>query len=215
MLAAAPRLVALRAGGRAVLLVDGLPGLAVTVAATSGREATLRLDAAAAVPVRLLHRRPAAVEVAGAGARFRAEGAVAMVAGRRGRVREDVVSFLFAPDEPPPRRAAVRAPAVVPVTLVPASADLAPRRGATVDLSGGGALLRGATGLAPGAPLAVLLELPGEDLPIPAAGEVVRATADGLRGVRLDRLRPADRALLQRFLATRRSARAGCPPDRR
>ncbi len=215
MLAAAPRLVALRAGDRAALVVDGLAPLAVTVAATQARAATLVLADPGAVPVRLLHRRRAAVEVAGAVTRFRAEGAVAMVAGRGDRVRGDVVSFLFAPPEPPPRRAAPRAPAVVPVTVVPVRAELPPRRGATVDLSGAGALLRGAAGLEPGAPLSLLLELPGEDLPIPAAGEVVRATADGLRGVRLDRVRPADRALLQRFLATRRSAPAGSRPDHR
>jgi len=205
MAVAASRAVPLRAGARAALLVDDLAPLTVTVAATSAQQATLRLDDAAGVPARMLHRRPAAVQVTDAGRVFRAEGAVAMVAGRRGRVRDDVLLFHFAAPELPARRRDPRAVAALPVTFLPERVELPAARGLTVDVSGGGALVRGAAGLGPGAPLTLLFELPDEDLPIPAAGEVVRGTPDGLRGVRLDRLRPADRELLARWVRLRRT----------
>jgi hypothetical protein len=207
MAVAAPRLVPLSAGGRAALLVDAFAPLGVTVAATGAREATLVLDddrRTDAVPVRLLHRRRAALEVATDGSRFRADGAVAMVAGPRGRVRERVLTFHFAEPELPARRRDPRAAVALPVTFLPVRAELPPARGVTVDVSGGGALVRSAARLPPGAPLTLLLDLPGEELPIPAAGEVVRATRDGLSGVRLDRLRPADRALLARWVLAQR-----------
>jgi hypothetical protein len=44
------------------------------------------------------------------------------------------------------------------------------------------------------------LQLPGEELPIPAAGAVVRRTDDGLLGVHLDKMRPHDRKLVDEWI---------------
>ncbi len=65
-----------------------------------------------------------------------------------------------------------------------------------------GALLRGPAELADGQELLLHLHLPSEELPIPAKGEVVRHTGDGLLGVRLDRMRDADRELVLRWVAS-------------
>jgi hypothetical protein len=199
MAAASPRLVPLRVHDRVALLVEEFMPLPATVAATGSQSATLVLPGAS-VPARVLHRRPAAIETAAHGRRFRALGELAMAAGRLGRAREDTVVFHFAPTAPPPRRQHERAPAVLPVTVVPVHADLAPTRGLTLDISGGGALVRGPAALASGAELLLHLELPGDDLPIPAKGAVVRAAGDGLLGVRLDRMRPEDRERVVRWV---------------
>jgi hypothetical protein len=196
MLAAAPRHVPLHAGGRALLVVPGVAPVRVSVATTSAELATLVLEDAA-LPARLLHRSPAAILV---GHRFRADGRLTMVADARGRVRDDVLAFRPAPQ----RRRDPRLPAVVPVTLVPAAPELPAGHGLTLDLSAGGLLVRGGPELGEGEPLALQLTLPADDPPVRAAGEVVRTTPDGLRGVRLDRVRPADRERLLRWAQVRR-----------
>lgn len=194
MLAPAPQVLPLRPRDRVALLVEAFPSIPATVVSTTRTEATLFLDAGAP-PARVLHRRAAALGVTVDRRRYRGDGFLAMVA-RRGKVRDDAIAFHFTNDESPLRRVHVRAPAVLPVTLVPIRAPLPPSRALTVDLSAGGALVRGPAGLADGTPLLLHLELPGEELPIPAKGAVVRHTADGLAGVRLDTMRDADRALV-------------------
>ena len=67
-----------------------------------------------------------------------------------------------------------------------------------------GALLRSGSALDRGAEVQVHLQLPGEELPIPAAGAVVRRTDNGLLGVRLDRMRDADRELVDRWIRGQR-----------
>lgn len=191
---AAPRLLPLKAHDRVVVVVEALPALPATVATTGPTEATLLLDQGA-VPARVLHRRPAVIETSAAGRRYRGDGELHMVSGR-GRVRDDAVVFRFATEGSPLRRVHTRAPAVLPVTVVPITADLPPARALTVDLSAGGALVRGPRALGDGHELLLHLQLPDEDLPIPARGAVVRHTPDGLLGVRLDRMRPADRRLV-------------------
>jgi hypothetical protein len=191
---AAARPLSLKAHDRVVLVVEALPALPATVATTGRSEATLVLDQGA-VPARVLHRRPASIETTVGGRRYRGDGELHMVSGR-GRVRDDAVRFCFQPDAPPLRRVHERMPAILPVTVVPVRADVAPARGLTVDISAGGALVRAPRAMADGHELLLHLELPGEDLPIPARGAVVRRTADGLLGVELSRMRPADRALV-------------------
>ena len=199
MSAASPRLLPLRARDHVALLVDAMPALAATVVDTSRHEATLLLGDAS-LPARMLHRRTAVIETHADGRRYRGEGQLAMASGRRGRVRDDTVVFHFASGRTSLRRVHLRAPAVLPVTMVPVHAELPPTRTQTVDISAGGALVRATAPVPHGEELLLHLSLPDEDLPIPAAGEVVRRTADGLLGVRLDRMRPADRDLVVRWI---------------
>ena len=201
MSAASPRLIPLRAPDRVVLLVDELPAVPATVVATAASNATLLLDASAGLPARMLHRRRAALERTQDGRRFRGEGDLAMAEGRRGRVRDDTVVFHF---RAPQRRALARTPAVLPVTLVPLDRPVSPARALTLDISIGGALVRSGAPLDRGSELHVHLQLPAEELPIPAAGEIVRRTPEGLLGVRLDRMRDADRELVERWVRGQR-----------
>jgi hypothetical protein len=192
--------MSLRVRDRVALIVDALAPLPATVAATQPTQATLVLDGGP-IPARMLHRRRAAIETAVDGRRFRADGELAMVAGRRGRAREDAIAFHFGAAGPSLRPRETRAPAILPVTLVPMHADLAPARGLTLNVSAGGALLRGPRSLGDAEELLLHLHLPSEELPIPAKGEIVRRTADGLLGVRLDRMRESDRELVLRWVA--------------
>jgi hypothetical protein len=199
MAVTAPRHMSLRVNDRVALVVDAFGPLPATVAATAQDAATLVLGDQP-VPPRVLHRRAAAIETAAGGRRYRAEGQLAMAAGARGRAREDAVVFHFAPPAAPPRRVHERAPAILPVTVVPMHAELPPARGLTLNVSGGGALVRGPSRLRSGAELLLHIELPDEELPIPARGAVVRADGDGLLGVRLDRMRAADRDLVMAWV---------------
>jgi PilZ domain len=205
-MAALPEMLPLRARDRVALYVEDLPALPATVVGTDSAAATLLLGDGA-LPARMLHRRRAALERALDGRRFRGVGTLAMAVGRRGAVREDTVVFHFgealaaaAPAGVPQRRALPRTPAVLPVTLVPLTAPVAPARALTLDVSPGGALVRSGATLDRGAEVHLHLQLPGEELPVPAAGAIVRRTAEGLLGVRLDRMRPADRALVEQWL---------------
>ena len=200
-MAAAPTM-SLRVRDRVALIVDALAPLPATVAATQPTQATLLLDGGP-MPARMLHRRRAAIETAIGGRRFRADGELAMVAGRRGRAREDAIAFHFGTGTPRLRPRETRAPAILPVTLVPMHAELPPARGLTLNVSASGALLRGPQTLGDAQELLLHLHLPSEELPIPAKGEIVRRTGDGLLGVRLDRMREADRELVLRWVAGR------------
>ena len=203
MPAAPPRLVPLRVRSRVALLVDAFAPLAATVASTEKQQATLVLDGGP-IPARMLHRRPAVIETSLEGRRSRAQGELAMVAGRRGRAREDAIAFHFGATAPPVRRREDRAPAILPVTLVPVTAEVPPARGLTLNVSPSGALVRAPAELASGNELLLHLHLPSEDLPIPARGEVVRRTREGHLGVRLDRMRQADRDLVLHWVASQR-----------
>jgi hypothetical protein len=205
-MAAAANTMSLRARDRVALIVDAFGFLPARVAAATRTQAMLVLDAGASVPARMLHRRPAAIETALDGRRYRAEGELAMVAGHRGKAREDAIAFHFQDardgrDGRQMRPREDRTPAVLPVTLVPIHAEVPPARGLTLNVSPGGALLRGGSGMAHGQELLLHLHLPTEELPIPAKAEIVRKTADGLLGVRLDKMRASDRELVLRWVA--------------
>ena len=194
MLATGPHELPLHPRDRVVVDVAALPPLAATVARISGTEATLVLDEGL-VPARVLHKRPAALQIAVDGRHYRGDGVLAMVA-RGGRVRDDAIAFHFLSSQAPLRRVHTRAPAILPVTVVPINAPLPPARALTVDISAGGALVKSPAALGDGEALLLHLHLPEEELPVPAKGAVVRHTADGLLGVRLDKMRPADRELV-------------------
>lgn len=198
---ASPRLLPLRSGAHVALLVESFPPIPATVATTTRREAMLVLDEGGQVSPRILHKRRASLETAVEGQRYRADGELTMVSGRWGKVREDAVGFHFGTSGPPLRREHTRTPAILPVTFVPVEADLAPARGMTLDVSAGGALVRASTRVEPGSALTLLLELPTDDLPIPARGRVVRSGGRGLHGVQIDRIRPADRERVLEWIA--------------
>lgn len=204
-----PTTLSLRVRDRVALIVESFTPLPATVASTESTQAVLALDHAP-MPARMLHRRAAAIETAIDGRRYRAEGELSMVAGRRGKAREDAIAFHFGTRDRRLRRREERTPAILPVTLVPVHAEVPPVRGLTLNVSPGGALLRGPSELGDGQELLLHLHLPSEELPIPARGEVVRHTEDGLLGVRLDRMRPADRELVLRWVA----AQSVRPADR-
>src|SRR5215212_38334 len=100
---AAPSNLPLRVHDRVALLVEQLMPLPATVAATEKTQATLVLDGGP-IPARMLHRRPAAIETALHGRRYHADGELAMVAGHRGKVREDAIAFHFDAGSPRLRR---------------------------------------------------------------------------------------------------------------
>jgi hypothetical protein len=99
------------------------------------------------------------------------------------------------------RREWARVDAVVPVDV--RFEDHAAGLAATVTLnvSGGGALIRDPVGLAIGT--AVRLELRLGGVPIAATGRVVRAEADEVKGVVLDAIGFADREQIVRFVTDR------------
>jgi hypothetical protein len=200
MSTASPRLLPLRSGAHVALLVESFSPIPATVATTTRREATLVFDSPQ-VPARMLHKRHAALETAVDGQRYRADGELMMVSGRWGKVREDAVGFHFGTSGPPLRREHSRTTAILPVTFVPVQADLAPARGMTLDVSAGGALVRASTRVDAGSALTLLLELPDDDLPVPARGRVVRTGDQGLHGVQIERMRPADRDRVLEWLA--------------
>jgi hypothetical protein len=200
MATASPRLLPLRSGAHVALLVESLSPITATVATTTRREATLVFDTAQ-VPPRVLHKRRAALETAVDGQRYRAEGELTMVSGRWGKVREDAVGFTFGTSGPPLRREHSRTPAILPVTFVPVSAEQAPARGMTLDVSPGGVLVRAGTRVDQGSELTLLLELPSDDLPIPARARVVRSGGKGLHGLQIERMRPGDHDRVLEWLA--------------
>jgi hypothetical protein len=209
MAVAAPKLLPLKARDQVALVVESFPVLPATVVSTTREEATLLLAPDALLPARMLHRRPASIETAVDGRRYRGDGELAMASGRRGRVRDDTVIFHFEKAGAPLRRQHERSPAVLPVTVVPIRAQLPPARALTVDISAYGALVRTPGQIANGQELLLHLQLPTEELPIPASGEVVRRTPDGLVGVRLDKMRPADRDLVIAWIRGRSAGALG------
>jgi len=200
---ASPRVLPLRSGAHVALLVESFPAMPATVATTTRSEAMLVLESAQ-VSARILHKRRASLELAIEGQRYRADGELTMVSGRWGKVREDAVGFHFGTSAPPLRRQHTRTPAILPVTFVPVATDLAPARGMTLNVSPGGALVKAPAAVAEGSELTLLLQLPSDDLPIPALGEVVRSHGHGVHGVRIERMREADRARVLEWIEQQR-----------
>ena len=200
---ASPRVLPLRSGAHVALLVESLPTIPATVATTTRSEAMLVLDSGQ-VSARVLHKRSASLELAIDGQRYRADGELTMVSGRWGKVREDAVGFHFGTSGPPLRRQHPRTPAILPVTFVPVQTQLAPARGMTLNVSPGGALVKAPAGVAQGGELTLLLQLPDDDLPIPALGQVVRSHGHGVHGLRIERMRDADRERVLEWIELQR-----------
>jgi hypothetical protein len=162
-------------------------------------------------PPRFLHRRAGRVESL-APTPAVVVGTVLAVPTASGGVRDDAVHVLYAhvaPWEPAPttpptatgdRRHYERVSADRPAAVRMADRWVA----ATArDLSATGAGLAGAPLLSPGRLVEVRLDLlPMES--IRATGAVMRSSADGLQGLRLEHMAPQDRIFLRRWLQSRR-----------
>jgi|tagenome__1003787_1003787.scaffolds.fasta_scaffold20541674_1 hypothetical protein len=170
--------------------------------------AELALMAKSPVPVRFLHRRPAAVVPLGGGDE-RLDGTLLAVPGAKGKVRDDLLHFLqsVVPLRTPggeQRRDHVRIDFVRPVTMIPDGFQVGWLNGFTRNLSAGGILVAGAGGLDLGHRLRLRFELSDEDALLDLWGRVVRADEDwGLRGVHLESLPYVTRELLAKFVHER------------
>jgi hypothetical protein len=138
---------------------------------------------------------------AGASARIRIRGAV-----QRGSVGARLRFTAGNEAHLPPRRQAARAGVAVPVELsVPGAADEPARRLSTSDVSLGGIGVRvGSWAPDEGALLAFGLELPAAP-PIRGSARVLRV-ADGIAGLAITEIAPADRTRLAAMLIASRAA---------
>ncbi|HEY3189629.1 MAG TPA: PilZ domain-containing protein [Solirubrobacteraceae bacterium] len=102
------------------------------------------------------------------------------------------------------RRAYVRTDCIAMVIVTPDGG--APQRGLTLNLSGGGLLVRGLSGVAAGDELAFDLRLDLLPARIQGRCRVVRATPDGYHGVQFDEIDEGDRDRLVRFAYQREKA---------
>lgn len=100
------------------------------------------------------------------------------------------------------RRTFHRVPVERPITLVPERFRVGWLDGRTLDLSAGGALVRGAERLREGDRMRVLLEL-APDRIIDTSGRIVRIDDRGLAGVALHGLTAQEREGLARYVALR------------
>ncbi len=209
----------------AVLSVDGLGGVVVEVLASATGAHALALRAAP-VPVRQLHRLPGTLRRHG---HPPLRGLLVAVAADGGGLHPQRLAFVEdagaladpdaadeavarAPDVQ--RRTALRIPASLPYTFSAVIAERDWGHGETVDLSVGGALVRGIEAGLPGDRLRGRLVLPAAPEPVRARIRVLRVTADGGRAVRVESIHPADRERVARHIAERqremlRARRAG------
>lgn len=99
------------------------------------------------------------------------------------------------------RREWARVEAVVPVDVRFEDPSLQLAATVTLNLSGGGALIRDPVGVPLGTP--VWLEVHLDSEPIRAQGTVVRKTSDGAKGVQIEAIADADRERIVRFVTER------------
>lgn len=179
---------------RARLRVRGFGSLGAEVLANGSRARALRVAPEPPVPVRFLHRRAAVLEHADGRLD---EGILIAVEGRDGRIALDRLDFVPHGQ----RRAAVRVPAIVPVTASVASAQSTWGRGRTIDLSGSGALLTGVRLPALDEGLRLDLALPVGGGSVAGGASVIRRTADGLLAVHFEDMDERDRERIFAFVA--------------
>jgi hypothetical protein len=198
----------------AMLSVDGLGGVVVEVLGSTPGAHALALRAAP-VPVRQLHRLPGSLRREGHPPLRGLLVAVAAEGGGLHPQRLDFVEDVGAVAQPEAvdeavarvpdqqRRTAVRVPVALPYVFSAVIADRDWGEGRTVDLSAGGALVRGIEAGLPGDPLRGRLVLPALDEPIRAHLRVLRVTAEGDRAVRVEAIDPRDRDRVTKFIAAR------------
>jgi hypothetical protein len=101
------------------------------------------------------------------------------------------------------RRSWARVDAIIPVDVVFRDEDSRMTGTVTLNVSGGGALIRDPVGLPIGASIGLEIHIDGE--PIHAGGRVVRAVSDA-KGIELDPISSGDRERIVRFVTARQRA---------
>jgi PilZ domain len=185
-----------------VIWLPDLDALPATVEADDARTMTLALAVRPDRPMSRYRDQPAMVELTTARGVRQMHGLIDPDAGHpevlhvRRTGQEDVIQ----------RRDWVRVEAVVPVKVVITDPNGKAFETSTVNLSGGGLLLRDPVGLDLGAVLAIEI-LPDPDAPaIPVVGRVVREAAADLKGVCIEHVEDDDERRLIRFVTARERA---------
>jgi hypothetical protein len=164
----------------------------------------LALRSRPATPIGLFDGEPALVQADTPRGVYRRRGVLRVITAISGGERDDVVRFV--PEEEidlVQRRESVRADAEVLVAITSEERPGQRREGQALNLSGNGALLAGVEGLVAGEPVELVLSLPGHEPAIEAGGRVARVTPEGLLAVAFERIRPADRDRVIRFVFER------------
>ena len=131
------------------------------------------------------------------------------VAELRGALRRDgfsatAVRFEFeATKEGIQRRGHVRVDMELPVLLRFTRPDASLVKTQTVNVSGGGMEIVDKVGLPIGALVKIELRLPGESLPVPVTGRIVRRARANTKGVQIERMLASDQDRLVKFIFTR------------
>lgn len=99
------------------------------------------------------------------------------------------------------RRQFARVDAVRPVSLSRPGSE--PIDTYTINISGGGVLIAGPSHLPLGEEIRLRLRLMEGHPPVEVAGRIVRETAEGFKGVHIDRIAPNDRELLIHYVFDR------------
>jgi hypothetical protein len=178
---------------------DGLPA---TVEADDDRTLTLALAVRPDRPMSRYRDQEATVELTTARGVRRMVGVIDPDAGHpevlhlRRTGQEDVIQ----------RRDWVRVEAVVPVKVVITEPGGRAFETTTVNLSGGGLLLRDPVGLELGTVIAIDIVPDPDAPPIPVVARVVREAAADLKGVGIEHIEEDDERRLIRFVAARERA---------
>ena len=101
------------------------------------------------------------------------------------------------------RRRNVRVDAELPVMVRLTRPDATAIKTSTLNLSGGGMELVDKVGLPVGALVKIELRLPGEAMPVPVTGRIVRRARENTKGVQIERMLASDQERLVKFIFTR------------
>ena len=179
-----------------VVRVPGEADLSARVDAVDARGWTLVL----AVPPRGgVRRTPAVVE-------YVTPTGIHRIAGALDRAGGDPAVLRLAPsgEETVQRREWARVDAVVPVDVRCEQPVAAMTATVTLNLSGGGALIKDPIGVPLGTEVHLTLQLDGTT--ICASGRVVREAPDNVKGIEIDTIDDGDRERIVRFVADRQRA---------
>lgn len=173
----------------------------------------LTLLAAPSLPLAVLERAELHLDFRDGEASYRMLGAIKAIGEPFGGPLGFVESVRFharGPAELLHRRAYVRTDYVARVFLMPVVGDGRPMPGVTLNVSGGGLLLRGLAGHALGDELRFHLEISAASPRIVGACRVVRMTPEGFVGLQFTEIADGDRDRLINFAEQReRAARSG------
>jgi c-di-GMP-binding flagellar brake protein YcgR len=185
----------------ATLAIPGLEELSVKVARKGEGFTELQLVQRPQNPLSVLERSQGLLEFVTEDGMFRMLGELRLQAGEHGEIihfeHQGRVQLLQ-------RRAHVRTDCIAMVVMTAEGGT--PRRGMTLNLSGGGLLLRGLTGVEVGDELAFDLRLDLLPARIQGRCRVVRITPDGFHGVQFTEIDESERDRIVRFAFQRENA---------